>query len=298
MARIKKILAIANPLAQSSTADSQPACTRAIQVARVLGADVRLHAVVFEPSANFDLFHIVGKNHVSHQLCDDAQEMLESLKAGFETPDGPALSISSAWDHPFDRGVTKAIETDWPDLVMISAREAGRLSAAEWRLLHDSEIPVWLVRDRDWPQAATIGAFVDPAHREARRSDADAEVMNWSMALHQKLGLVSVVHALHPEDVGDDSENADDSELQAVIHQRREAIQSIIPGDMEPAPDLQIRAESADSVMRDFAGQSDAGLVVMGVFSRTRLKDLLIGSTARNVLPNLPCDVLTVPAGR
>ncbi len=301
MAEISKILAIANPLAALSDEDApigQTACDRGAQIAKMLGASLRLHAVVHEPSANFDLFHIADEDHVRHQFREDAQTLLDGLAARYAAQGLTGVATSTQWAHPFDRGVMAAVELDWPDVVMISARNVQRLSPAEWRLLHRCEIPVWLVRDEPWPDPARIAAFVDPAHRSAHRSQADREVINWTLALHEKLGEARLMHAI--QQIPDQDEMDEDMEayLADVAEQRQMEISRLLPGNNEAGLPIELAPGEPENLMREFAQEDDAALVVMGVFSRSRLADLLIGSTAREVLPDLPCDVLAVPADR
>ncbi|MEM7705568.1 MAG: universal stress protein [Pseudomonadota bacterium] len=300
MAKISKILAIANPLvalSEDHPSVGQPACDRGAQIAKMLGASLRLHAVVYEPSANFDLFHIADEDHVRHQFREDAQALLDQLAARYAKQGLADVDTSTQWAHPFDRGVIGAVELDWPDVVMITARNAQRLSPAEWRLLHGCEIPVWLVRDEPWPNPARIAAFVDPAHRSAHRSQADREVLNWTLALHNQVGDARLMHAIQQipgEGLDDDMHDY----LAEVKAQRQEEITRLLPGDGGVKLPIELAPGEPEILMRDFAQGDDAALVVMGVFSRSRLADLLIGSTAREVLPDLPCDVLAVPADR
>ena len=45
----------------------------------------------------------------------------------------------------------------------------------------------------------------------------------------------------------------------------------------------------------DSLGKS-VDLAVIGIFARSRLHDLMVGSLARKLLPRLECDVLAIPA--
>ena len=47
---------------------------------------------------------------------------------------------------------------------------------------------------------------------------------------------------------------------------------------------------------RLLAAERRADLMVMGAVSRSRLREIFIGSTAERVLDHLPCDVLVVKA--
>ncbi len=263
-------------------------------VAKLLGASLRLHAVVHDPSANFDLFHIADDAHVRHTLCDQAQQVLEQQAAQLSTDLGQPAAASVEWAHPFDRGVMRAIEVDWPDLVFICARDVNRLSAAEWRLIHRCEIPVWLVRDQPWPAAPKTAAFIDPAHRYNLRSRANGEVISWALAASAGPQSVTVMHAM--ADPADATGGAQD--WKRLADQRRKELMAIISEQTDQELAVELAAVEPAALMRDFASGSGAALAVLGVFSRSRLGDLLIGSSAREVLPTLDCDVLAVPADR
>ncbi|MEM9532043.1 MAG: universal stress protein [Pseudomonadota bacterium] len=291
MASIKKILALVNP-----RRDQHAAAERAAMLAASMGAELRLHGVTYEPAANFDLFHLLDRDHAARGYEDEAREKIEALAKELTATGVGPINVTTTWRHPFDRGVLDAVEADWPDLVLLEAREPDRLSQAEWRVLHQCEVPVWLVRSRPWPDPAEIAACVDPAHRSSARSQADREVLSWTKAV-QDLGSVHVLHALHdlPE-AKDETVHAE--YLDQLKADRRAKIEKLAEPYLGAAPTLEMAAVEPDEMMRAFAQRENAGLVVMGVFSRSRLADLLIGSTARRVLPDLPCDVLTVPADR
>ena len=51
---------------------------------------------------------------------------------------------------------------------------------------------------------------------------------------------------------------------------------------------------SAAEVLPRVATEDQVDLVVMGAVSRSRLREVFIGSTAERVLDHLPCDVLVI----
>jgi universal stress protein E len=51
---------------------------------------------------------------------------------------------------------------------------------------------------------------------------------------------------------------------------------------------------SAVEVLPRVAAEDQVDLVVMGAVSRSRLREVFIGSTAERVLDRLPCDVLVI----
>ena len=59
---------------------------------------------------------------------------------------------------------------------------------------------------------------------------------------------------------------------------------------------LQVVQGSAAEVLPRHAAERRADLMVMGAVSRSRLREIFIGSTAERVLDHLPCDVLVVKA--
>ena len=57
---------------------------------------------------------------------------------------------------------------------------------------------------------------------------------------------------------------------------------------------IAMEAGDARQLIPAAAGRCSAGLVVMGAVSRSRLRQLLVGSTAESVLDDLECDVLVI----
>ena len=58
--------------------------------------------------------------------------------------------------------------------------------------------------------------------------------------------------------------------------------------------DVRVVQGAAAELLPKIAAEGKADLLVMGAVSRSRLREIFIGSTAERVLDHVPCDVLVV----
>lgn len=174
-------------------------------------------------------------------------------------------------------------------------------TASDWRLIGMSPCPVLITHG-----AADDGFYrdilvaVDPMHAHDRPAALDDALIAAAQELAAPGGArVRLLHCYLPAEYL--PLRAPGAVSSAAFHRRDSSIeghrdalqqlarrQGIAPGDvlLEPADARQAIPEAATRLGVD--------LVVMGAVARSRLRRLLIGSTAEAVLDRLPCDVLAI----
>ncbi len=298
MKEINNILAVVNP-----DRDTSFSALRGAALARKFDASLTLVSVVYESGlgagVDFELFHQVQGDGVRTEIMKQSRSDLEALAQTLDLP-SDRVQVDTLWAHPFEDGIHEAMRSYKADLVCMAPRDDRhrKLSRAEWRLIHDSSVPILLVKGSTWADPAVIAASIDASALDRDETGIDEVILDWAMTFGEACGQLEIYHAMHevPGAIG----IAEDPEVYKteLEKSRRALIEKLLPDSLPTAPVIHCDAVDPDHGILNFCRERPADLMVMGVFARNVLKDFLIGSTARKLLPTLPCDVLAVPAGR
>lgn len=289
MRAIRRILvAVKDPGARSL-----PAVSKAIQLARALGAELELfHAI---DSASYTDMLGMAAEHTRRMECDERSEYLQRLEriAAGARLHTPRVSVSVEWDYPaYEAIVRRSLEIGAH--LIVAECHAGRrvaqglLRLSDWELLRLSPVPVLLVKRTRPYHRPTILMALDPSRAFAKPARLDEEIVQAGSAV--SAGLRGRLHAVHayaaatsgPAGPGPVPARAS-SGLARVLRtaQVAAARRHVVHGD-------------PTAVVRETARRLSADIVVAGAVSRSGLKRVFIGSTAERLLDCLSCDLLIV----
>lgn len=300
MATLNRILVAVGALGNDRAAT--PAITRAVALARLTGARLRLAASVYDPYVAGERFRdSADLDQARAGLVDGRRAALEEL-AGPLRAAGLDVGVSACWAYPLFEGLAAEAQAFGADLLVAEPSRLARpgLANSDWQLIRHCPCPVLLSRSEGEGGYREILVPVDPMHAHDRPGTLDDALISAALALRQSSG--ARLHLLHcylpPEYVPFRAPGAARS---AVFHRRessleahRVALRQLAQRHGIPESMAQLEPGDAREAIPDFAVRLGADLVVMGVVARSRLKRLLIGSTAESVLDRLACDVLAV----
>jgi universal stress protein E len=180
------------------------------------------------------------------------------------------------------------------------ADRSAALTQADWDLIRRSPCPVLLTRSASAAGYREILVAVDPMHEHDRPAALDDELIALAGRLAGACGArLRLVHCYLPPQylpfrapgaVGGISRDGPVTRLEA--HQ--EALKALAVRHGVPESSVLLEPADPRDGIPDTARRLAADLVVMGAVARSRLRRLLIGSTAEPVLDQLACDVLVV----
>lgn len=305
MEPIRRILvAVKDPSARTL-----PAVKKAAQLARATGADLEL----FHSLSQTVLVDAVDGGGPGLRKYED--EMIQKALARLERVADQLrrhrlnVTVSAQWDHPPAEAIVRRSLRSKSDLI-VAERHAGKHSAGwllnytDWELIRLAPCPVLIVKSPRPYLHPGIVAAVDPLHTHAKPAKLDAEIMKAAAAMKIALrGTLTLVHAYPPPVIVTSGWISGPVLLPTGSTTTTErALRKAIVEEAEKLPmpphkiDL-VCAPPRDAIP-DAARRAKAGIVVMGVMSRSGLKRLFVGNTAEGVLDALPCDVLVVKPGR
>ncbi len=287
MSKIECILIVVDP-----TADSHPAVERGMQLAKFNG--MRVDLFVCDYNSQLVRAHFLSAeklDRAKHGYIDEEKEFLNELAAPY-VADGIDVSIKVAWDRPLYEGIIRqALHSDAryviKDTHYHSKLNRTLFTNTDWHLIRSCPAPLWLVQPGSDFSAPTILASVDPLHENDKPANLDARLLSEAFEIADDHGgVVHAFHAFNPFVDPDDPKRTESLHEQAM---------STLMARLEVSEDrIHLRAGDTMDLLPRVATEVGADLVVMGAVSRSRLEQAIVGSTAENVLDQLPCDVLVI----
>jgi len=284
----------------------QPGLSKAIQIARALGARLDLFHAMHVPK--FDEFALLQDDTVDklrERVEEHARIPLVRMCAQARKH-GVQAEHSVEWDYPPHEAILRRAAASGADLIIAECHKGSRtrpwlIHLTDWELLRTSPLPVLLIKnDKPYHRPLTLAA-VDPARAHAKPRALDASIVDNAREFSKALrGALHMGHANYPTIVGlPQAPSSNDRKWTTLSYdelkqQEREAFEAF-------RAEMQVMRTRAHLVTGNpateiprLARDLGAQIVVMGALSRSGLMRVLIGNTAERVLEALPCDVLVV----
>lgn len=299
--KVKHILvAMADPAAKAS-----PAVDKAAALARRLEAEVTLFHSVYSP-------YVAGEQFYSPDALqkdiEGAVNLRKSQLARLAETLGKAgirVRVRVRWDYPVYESIVREVLREGVDLVVAESHRHTRaarviLSNTDWQLMRLSPCPVLFVKTARPYDRVRMLAAVDPLHAHDKPAALDREVLDAGAALAGAFN--GKLHAVHAYMVGTPFTSGvlmDPVPLPVNVTEQhaafvRKSFDALLAPYGLGARRAHLRAGAAAEEIPNVAEEVDAGVLVMGVVSRSGLRRLFIGSTAERVIDRVKCDVLVL----
>lgn len=304
MRTIRRILvAVKDP-----AATSLPAVDKAVQLAKVFGAQLELfHGIADRLSADAYIFQEGGLVGAERSMRACYRASLETLAARLRAL-GLKVNATAEWDYPVYEAIVRQARRVKADLIVAECHAGKRtapwlLHVTDWELLRTSPLPVLLVKSSTPYRRPVILAALDPSHLFAKPVKLDEVILRRGYALARALN--GSLHAMHAYSTiplgvapvaGAEAILAMDA-LPSIEARAHKAFERELRGRVPRARQHLVGDLPVDAIPR-IARETGASLVVMGAVSRSGLKRLFIGNTAERVLSELSCDILVVKPSR
>jgi universal stress protein E len=305
MQRLDRILAVIDP-----TVDVQVGAAKAARLARLSGASLELFACDFDPALtgqpffDTDTLRRLREEFIAERAAY-LEDLADELRAG-----GLDVATHVHWDNPLYEGILRRVAEFEPDLVVKDTHYHSLLRRAlftntDWNLIRRCPVPLLLSRTADWSARPHILAALDPGHHGDKPAALDHDILDAAQLLARQLdGTVEAVHAFFPAALLAATTGfggvplAPDLGVTDLLESERTrvsiAAREIAKAHGIPGKSVRVLQGSASEVLPRVATEGHVDLVVMGAVSRSRLREVFIGSTAERVLDRLPCDVLVI----
>jgi universal stress protein E len=298
---IHSILVIVDP-----TADEHPAIAKGALLAEKLGARLELYVCETKASKEARVMAHVRKSSEKPFLLD-LKERLEELASPLRKR-GLDVATQTQCADPLHLALSERTKRTTADLVIKdthhhSLAKRTFLTNTDWHLIRTCPVPLLLTKRAAWAPTPRILAAVDPGHANDKPAVLDYRILDYASLLAQRLG--GELHALHayvPLAVAtaaalDDSPTTitfSAEDLAFEEQRNRKRLRELVSEYAVSDTNLHVEIGGPVEVLPRAAGAVHADIVAMGVISRSGVQRAFIGSTAEDVLEQLPCDALIV----
>ena len=304
MTEFRKLLVVIDP-----TSEQQPALERAAWLAGRTGARLELFICYYTQYLSGDrFFESRGLRAAREETLERFKERLEKMAEPLRKK-GLEIGTAAVWDNPLDEAIVRHAVTGGADIVFKDThyhKPAARVifTNTDWGLIRHCPTPLWLVKPGGrWDGDVRYMAAVDPMHEHEKPAALDDQIINAAKQLVLKTGgEIHTFHSYDPIIAVADAANSTFvpvtlpvEELEAKMAERhREQFNELLEfHDLSPKTAHLVPGRTPE-VLPAIAREVDASLVIMGAVARNRLKRIFIGSTAEQVMDNLPCDLLVI----
>lgn len=300
MKQIKKVLVIidANADSMNQEVELPIELRKALRLFRDADStELHLFSVAYQKHLNHDsLSWDFDQEQKREEYCDGLKSYLNHLSEKLQS-EGINCNNEVVWGYPrYDVVISKATELG-VDLIVQHTRSYGKLefhhlTNDSWQLVRNCSIPLLLVKNDEWNASPILIAAVDPMHSHNKPLSLDTDILDSALTLEEKIsGNLHVVHAY--------AEAARPFAPAGVIEKEHSEALTEFLSDYSLAEDqLHFMNETAIAALQKKARDLNADILVMGALSRSRLSEMLIGSTAEKVLDFLETDVLIISPTR
>ncbi len=306
MHKIKKILCIVE-LDSGTAIHEQPAVKRGQHLALRFKAKLYLFAGVYNEYLAGNRFSIAG--NLEQERAEHISSVHETLKSTAQELQKIGLDVNynAVWSHPYFESLMTYAEAVDADLIIKNSpyhkhMNRAYLSTYDWRLIKDCPLPLLLTRTAVWPEKQPIIAAVDPTHAHDKPFALDRKIMDMAQdfasstsselhVFHNYLTITSTLGPVSSIYYLPDYKPLDSEELKT---QHQALLDELLKPYALPTDHTHLTSGTVKQQLQQLATDLDAGLVIMGAISRSRLGRLFIGNTAEKLLNVLPCDILII----
>lgn len=206
---------------------------------------------------------------------------------------GYQVSTKIHWAYPRYEQIAKEAEAYDVDLVIQHVNsnvddEHPVLSNDTWQLVRNCKRPLLLVRDKAWPSKPVLMAAVDPTHKNPQASKLDSLIMDAGLAA--KAELKGELHVAHACSAGAHLFSSPES----IVKKHQDALDKFMHNYNIPSGMIHLSQEKPIMALLNLKKELHVDIIIMGVISKSRLKETMVGNTAQGVLDYLHADVLVL----
>ena len=197
------------------------------------------------------------------------------------------------WAYPRFEQIAQEAEDYDVDLVIqhvngSSQEDRHILSQDSWQLVRTCKRPLLLIRDKAWPSHPILMAAVDPMHSHHKPSQLDEKIMQ--AGLDAKAELDGELHVIHACSAASHPFTAPEK----IIETHKQALDAFISNcDLEEGY-VHLSEDKPVQALVDYKNKLHADIIVMGIVSKSRLADTLVGNTAEKVVDYMHSDVMVI----
>ncbi len=277
------------------------AVRRAILLAGHLGAEITFFAVLDLSAQALELIEQDDELPSAHHNVEDAaHEVLAELVQQAAEADVVAMgkvTIGKSWIE-----IIKEVLKENYDLVMIGTRNKNRVSqilfgSTGMKLLRKCPCPVWVIRPDPTPEVYNILVASDFSDVSQRALDM---AVNGAQMEEANIHLITAIEdhlSRRMKQLGVSQEKIKkyrDNMLEKAESDLHSQLTQTDHRTLTQPVQVHVVEGPADIVVLDAIDEYQIDLLVMGTVARGGITGMIIGNTAEQLLPQVPCSLLAI----
>lgn len=299
MANYQNLLVALNP-----DKDEQEALRRAVYIVKKNGGQIKIFLAIYDFSHDVTTILSQEERAAMRQSAIDKQvEWIKHIAHHYITA-GIPIEIKVVWHNQPYKALIEEVVSFHHDLLLKETHleeGIGRIlfTPIDWQLLRKCPCPVWLVKDRPWPEKATALVAVNLSSDEEQYDELNQKLVTESLELAQRLENRTVhLVAAYPDaamSIAVELPEFDPNKFENSIRgQYLIAMKSFRQKYAISEELTHVEQGSPETIIPKIAHDINAGIVVIGTVGRTGLSAAFIGNTTERVIDSLDCDLLAI----
>lgn len=286
------------------TQDEQPALRRAVYLVKKNGGKIKAFLPIYDFSYEMTTLLSPGDRQSMRQSVIDQRTEWIKYQARYYLEAGIPIEIKVIWhNRPFE-AIIQEVMRDNHDLVLKMAKQHDKLESliftpTDWHLLRKCPCPVWMVKDKPWPEGGKAVVAVNLSSEESYHQPLNEKLIRESIELASHVDQTEVhllsAYPVTPINIAIELPDFDPTAYnEAIRNQHVIAMKSLRQQFSISEEFTHVEKGLAEDVIPDVSKKLHAGIVIIGTLGRTGLSAAFIGNTAEEVINHITCDLLAI----
>lgn len=300
MANYRNLLVAIDP-----NQDDQPALRRAVYIVQRNGGHIKAFLPIYDLSYDMTTLlspkerNAMRKGVISQQKVWIKQQAHYYLEAGID------IEIKVIWHNKPYEAIIQEVIADKHDLLLKMAHQNDRFDAMifislDRHLLRKCPCPVWMVKDKVWPNDGAIVVAVNLSNEESYHDKLniklikETENISHQIVKNPHIHLVSA-YPVAPINIAVELPDFDPNIYnQALRAQNLLAMKKLRQRFTIDEKYTHVVEGSAEKKIPETCDELHAGIVVLGILGRKGISAAFLGNTAEQIIDKLKCDLLAI----
>ncbi|MEY0024462.1 universal stress protein UspE [Providencia rettgeri] len=300
MANYKNLLVAIDP-----NQDDQPALRRAVYIVQRNGGRIKAFLPIYDLSYDMTTLlspeerNAMRKGVISQKAAWIKQQAHFYLEAGID------IEIKVIWHNKPYEAIIQEVISGEHDLLLKMAHQTDNFESIiftplDWHLLRKCPAPVWMVKDKVWPDHGSVVVAVNLSNEESYHDDLNIKLVEKTKDLatriikEQEIHLVSA-YPVAPMNIAIELPDFDPSLYNNALRgQHLIAMKELRQKFGIDEKYTHVREDLPEKIIPDMSEELHAGVVVLGILGRTGISAAFLGNTAEHVIDKLKCDLLAI----
>lgn len=300
MANYQNLLVAIDP-----SQDDQPALRRAVYIVQRNGGRIKAFLPIYDLSYEMTTLlspeerSAMCKGVISQKTAWIKQQAHYYLEAGID------IQIKVVWNNKPADAIIQEVITGKHDLLLKMTHQYDKLQSIiftplDWNLLRKAPCPVWMVKDKVWPDHGSVVVAVNLSNEESYHDDLNLKLVEKTKDLAKRIvkdpaiNLVSA-YPIAPMNIAIELPDFDPSIYNNALRgQHLIAMKELRQKFGIDEKYTHVREGLPEKIIPEMCEELSAGVVVLGIIGRTGLSAAFLGNTAEHVVGQLKCDLLAI----